>query len=59
MRTPRFAEMVGAVLVVVALVAVAYAAIVQERAEALGAIVAIVAAGNSYFLRAKVSEPKE
>lgn len=51
--------MVGAVLALIALSVVAYAAVIQDRAEALGAVVAIVAAANGYFLRAKVETPKE
>lgn len=58
MRVPRFAELVGAVLALIALAVVAYAAVIQDRPEALGAVIAIVAASNSYFLRAKIDAPK-
>lgn len=59
MKMPRFAECVGAALALGALTVVAYAAIWQDKAEALGAVVAIVAASTSYFLRARVVAPKD
>lgn len=59
MQLPRFAEAVGAGMAAVALGVAAYAAVAQDKAEALGAIIAIVAAANGYFLRARVKNPKE
>ena len=54
---PKFHEFIGALLALVAVGAVVYAAIYQNNGEAQGALVAIVVAANSYFLRAKLQPP--
>lgn len=54
---PKFHEFIGALLALLAVGAVIYAAIYQNNGEAQGALVAIVVAANSYFLRAKVLSP--
>lgn len=56
--TVRFSEAIGAALAIVAVCVLAYAATAQGKAEALGALVAITAAGSGYFLRSKVEAPK-
>jgi len=53
----RFAEAVAASTFLLATVVLAYIAVVLRDATATGALIAIVAAGNSFFLRAKVQPP--
>jgi hypothetical protein len=54
---PRFGEMVGAAIGMAAMLAVIYAAILQQSEQALGALMAVVAAAVGYFLRGRVERP--
>lgn len=54
---PKFHEAVGSLIALAAVGVVAYIAIVQNNAQAQGALVAVVAAAQGYFLRAKVLPP--
>jgi hypothetical protein len=54
MRAPRFGEAVGAVGFAAALAVVSYAALMFKDEQALGALIAALAAGVGYFLRGRV-----
>jgi len=54
---PTFGELVGGLMVIAAMGTVAYLAIMGNSEQALGALIAVVAGGVSYFLRAKVQTP--
>ena len=54
MKPPSFGEAVGALLALIATGVIAWAVIGQQNAIALGALIAVIAAANGFFLRAKV-----
>jgi hypothetical protein len=59
-QPPTFAELIGALLGLASLAVVAYLAVSSTgdvRSLAVGALVAVVAAANGFFLRAKVVPP--
>ena len=51
---PKFAEAVGAAGFLVAVLVLAGYAVIFQSDVALGALIAVVAAGNGFFLRGKV-----
>lgn len=52
-----FNDIVGAAITAVALLVVAYVALMQNSAEAMTALVGVVGAGVGYFLRGRLQEP--
>ena len=57
MRWPKFQDAIGSILCLGALGVVAYAAAWQNNEQALGALIAVVAAGVGYYLRGRMSNP--
>ena len=52
-----FGELIGGLMVLAAMGVVAYLAIMAHSDQAAGALIAVVAGGVGYFLRAKVQAP--
>ena len=59
MKAPKFGEVIAAVLVLGALLIVAWAAIWLHSDQALGAAITLVSAGAGFYLRGKVQESRE
>ena len=57
MKPALIRDLVAALLVLVSLICVAYLAIVQRDATAVGAIITLLSPGGAWFLRGRVSEP--
>ena len=55
---PRFNDLVGAGLALLAVLVLAYVALVQRDQVAVGAMVGISSAGVAFFLRGKIEAPK-
>lgn len=54
---PTFAEVVGALMALASLGVAAYAAVVLQSEQALGAILALLSIATGYFLRGKLQRP--
>jgi len=54
---PTFAEVVGALMALVALGVSSYAAVMQHNEQAIGAILALLATAAGFFLRGKLQRP--
>ena len=52
-----FGELTGGLMALAAMGAVAYLAVMGGSEQALGALIAVVAGGVGYFLRARVQPP--
>lgn len=57
LKDVTFGEVVGAVLVVAALLAVVFLAVVAESPEAAGAIIVVLSTGAGFFLRGRLKDP--
>lgn len=57
MRGLTFERAIGALLATGALVAVMIAALMQGNEQAMGALVAVLAAAVGYFLRGRINNP--
>jgi hypothetical protein len=57
MRLVTLTEALGSVLAVLAMVTVCYAALALHNDTALGAVIGVLSAATSFFLRAKVLAP--
>ena len=53
-----FGELIGGLLAFMAASGVLYASIIQNNEAAMTALVGLVVAASSYFLRAKIDPPK-
>lgn len=58
MMRPRFADAIGAAGYLITVIAVVALAFITRDAVLIGALIGITAAGNGFFLRARIEPPK-
>ena len=59
MRWPKFEHVIASLLALGSLGSVTYAAVWQANEQALGALIAVVAAAVGYYLRGRVEMPAD